>query len=222
MNYLQLCQRTARECGVSGIGPPTVTNQIGELSRIVTWVSTALNDIETAHPDWGWMKKDVSFTTVGGQGQYTPTQAGITAGAFGMWELTRWRNYVTALGNISEIDMYLISYDQWRNNYNYGATRYTQSRPQEIAVAPDRSLCLGVIPAAGYTVTGEYFRSPQVLTIDSDMPEFDSQFHMMIVYKAMMYYGAYEAAAEVYNRGELEFSKMMARLDFLRLPPMSY
>jgi hypothetical protein len=222
VNFLQLCQRTARECSVSGVGPPTVINQIGELSRIVNWVATALNDIETAHPDWGWMKKDVSFPTIAGQGQYTPAQTGIAADTFGMWEMTRWRNYVTTVGNISEIDMLAVSYDDWRDSYNFGATRYTQSRPMVVAVAPDQSLCLGVIPADGYTITGEYFRAPEILAADADLPDLPVQFHMMIVYKAMMYYGGYEAAPEVYNRGELEFGKMMARLDALRLPPMSY
>ena len=36
---------------------------------------------------------------------------------------------------------------------------------------------------------------------------------MAIVYRAMMYYAGYEAAPEVYSRGELEFKRLMNRLE---------
>lgn len=224
MNYLELCQRTARECGVSGTGPTTVLNQIGELSRIINWVATALNDIETAHPQWGWMKRDVSFPTVAGQASYNPeVDCGIATDTFNVWQRFRFRNYVTASGNISEIEMDYITYDNWRDNYSYGATRYVQTRPLEFGIAPDqRTLVLGPYPAAGYTITGEYFRAPQVLAADADIPEMPKSFHMTIVYKAMMYYGMYESAAEVLSRGSQEFDKMMGRLDALKLPDVAW
>jgi len=38
----------------------------------------------------------------------------------------------------------------------------------------------------------------------------------------MMYYGAYEGAPEVYDRGEMEFDKNMRRLDALRLPEIRW
>ena len=229
MNYLQLCQRTARECGVSGSGPASVLNQVGELSRIVAWVATAHMDIETAHTDWGWMKRDVSFITVAGQAEYAAEggagTCGITAGTFGVWSGTkyRFRNYNTVDGNIGEIEMGWVTYDVWRDIYSYGATRYVQTRPMDVAFAPDQTtLCLGPYPAVGYTVTGQYYRAPLALAADADTPEYPVQFHMMVVYKAMMYYGMYEAAPEVYNRGEMEFAKMMARLDAMRLPEMAF
>jgi hypothetical protein len=44
---------------------------------------------------------------------------------------------------------------------------------------------------------------------------------MAIVYRAMMSYGAYEAAAEVYQRGEAEFNRMIRRVLADRLPEIS-
>jgi hypothetical protein len=40
---------------------------------------------------------------------------------------------------------------------------------------------------------------------------------MMIVYRTMMFYGGYEAAPEVYQRGETEFKRLMNRLEIDQL-----
>jgi len=223
LTYLQLCQRAAIECDISGPGPVTVAGNSGELNRICAWVATALNDIEIAHPDWGWMLKDMSFVTIAGQAEYTTLQCGITAGTFGEWERTRFRNYPTAVGNIGEIPMKWITYDGWRDNYSFGATRYVQTRPIDVTVHPNaETLCLGPYPSADYTITGQYFRAPQILTLNGDVPDVPTPFQLALVYKAMMYYGAYESAPEVYNRGEAEFNKMMARMDAQRLPDVGF
>ncbi len=226
MTFLEICQRAARECGVSGSGPTTVTGQTGELGRIVNWCATANQDIESAHPDWGFLRLPVSFVTVSGQAEYPlgtgAGTVGIAADSFGMWDREYFRNYVTTQGVISEFPMLYWPYEPWRDTYQYGANRFVATRPQIITIEPDQSLGLGPYPNALYTVTGFYFRAPLVLSVDADIPALPVQFHMMVVYKAMMFYGAYEAAPEVYNRGELEFGKLMARLDALRLPEGSW
>jgi len=40
------------------------------------------------------------------------------------------------------------------------------------------------------------------------------------VYRAMMYYAGFEAASEVYQRGELEFKRLMNRIDIDQLPTL--
>lgn len=229
MNFLQMCQSAARECGVSGSGPTTVVGQTGELGRIVNWVALAhLTDVESAHVDWGWMKRDCSFITVNLQAEYpaetaSPGGCGISAGTFGVWIRNRFKNYPTSVGNIGEIEMGYITYDQWRDNYQYGATRYTPTRPMDCGFAPDQTtLIVGPVAASGYTITGQYYRAPLALLVDADTPEYPVPFHMLAVYKAMMYYGAYEAAPEVYNRGEAQFLSMMTRLNVIRMPEVMF
>lgn len=226
LTYLQLCQKTARECGLSGSGPLTVLNQTGQLGRVVNWVAEALIDVESAHPDWQWMRLGMSFTTVAGQAEY-PAEGGagtcgIAAGTFGRWQRKRFRNYPTASGNIAEVDMEMIDYDDWRDCYSFGATRYVQSRPMVVAKTPSEGLALGPYPAVGYTVTGDYYRAPQVLVADTDTCAFNAQYDWIVIYKAMMYYGMYEAAPEVLGRGQEEFDKMMARMQALRLPELCW
>lgn len=141
---------------------------------------------------------------------------------FGMWAKDTFRNYQTSVGLLSEIFMDSIDYETWRNSYQYGALRYTQTRPMQIAVSPAKAICLGPTAAAGYTVTGDYYSVPAELSSDTSSPTMPDQYHMAIVYRAMMSYGAFEAAPEVYQRGELEYNKMMRRIALDRLPTLTF
>ncbi len=87
-----------------------------------------------------------------------------------------------------------------------------------MSIAPDKSICLGPIAADGYTILGDYFSVPSEMASDSDVPALPTQFHMAIVYRAMMSYGAFESAPEVYQRGEVEFMKLMRRMTADRSP----
>jgi hypothetical protein len=129
-------------------------------------------------------------------------------------------NVTSFLGLRTEVPMFPWDYDDWRDTYQFGANRNTYTRPDCLARAPDGSLAFGPITAAGYTVLGDYYRSPQVLTDAGDTPEMPEQFHMAIVYKAMQYFGASEAAPEVYDAGVLNFRKIYAELTQDQAPRM--
>ena len=57
MNYLELCRRARRECGIAGAetDPTAVTSQVGEYRRLVDWVSEAWTEIQGRHTDWRWL-----------------------------------------------------------------------------------------------------------------------------------------------------------------------
>ena len=227
MNRLQLVQRLWLEAGASGTspGPSTTLNQPGESARLVTWIDAAWTDIQNAHSDWDWSRTSTSFATVASQSVYPlGTGAGtceVAASAYGEWARNTARCYQTSVGTNSEIFLNYITYAAWRNRYQYGSTRANDVQPTEFAIAPDKSICLP--PAlAGYTCTLDYFTAPTAMTADADVPALPAQFHMAIVYRAMMSYGAYESASEVYDRGELEFGKLMRRLDEQRLPEVTW
>lgn len=219
MNFLQLVQRLRSECGVSDTGPTTVVGQTGEYERLVNWVNAAWMDIQSAHQDWNWLRTSLTpFATVAGQTTYSPTAAPMSLTDFGAWDRDSFRVYETAAGISSETFLTYQPYDLWRNSYLIGALRSTTSRPDIVTVAPDNSLGFGPITAAGYSIVGDYFKLPSEMSADTDIPVLPTQYHMAIVYRAMMSYGAYFAAPEVYQRGETEFSKMMLRMTADRLP----
>lgn len=232
MNYLQLGLRLQLECGVSGV-LSTMAGQVGSLGRIVAWVGTAWNELQTERDDWNWLRSSnllgagASFTTVGGQASYLlgsgAGTCGITAAQFGKWDTETFRNYSTSVGFSNEIQMDPIPFDTWRDAYMFGAMRTEQTRPVAIAVGPDNSLCLGPPPNALYTITGDYFTAPTTMSADTDVPTgLPAQFHMLIVYKGMMLYAGYEAASEVFQKGAAGWNQLLAQLQPTNSPQVSY
>lgn len=228
MNYLALVRRLWLESGAGGAspGPSTVISQTGEYARLVTWINAAYADIQNAHTDWGWMRTTASFTTVASQATYAlgsgSGTTGVTVATFGEWARHTGRSYLTATGTPSEMELPYCQYESWRSNYQLGTNRTSTSRPQEFAIAPDKSICLGPVPLAGYTITLDYFTAPVDLALDADTPALPAAHHMAIVWKALMMYGAFEGASEVYDRGEVEFTKAMRRLTATRLPEVQF
>lgn len=209
--FIQLAQRLSTECGVSTTPPSTVIGATGEWSRLTKWVAQAWVDIQEHHPDWSWMLKRSSFDTTPLQGTYTPLQAGISDLAD--WRQNSFRAYLTSAGVGTEITIPFTAYERFYNDYLLGARKLVFSRPVEYTVGPGKSLLLGLAPDNIYTVGFEYFKAPVELVADADVPDMPSRFHMLIVYKAMMSYGAFEAANEVYQRGEKEYRSMMNKLE---------
>lgn len=217
--FLDLVQRACLECGLDTY-PSTVVGATGEAENFVNWTNQSWKEIQTKYPDWGWKRVSpgVSFVTTAGQNFYTPTQAGVSSGAVSQWCRNTFRNYQTSVGQASEIFMDYLDYDDWRDNYLFGALRTAQVRPFVFSIRPTDFAIALQTPLSGYTIEGDYFSSPVDFVNDGDTPDIPSQYIMAIVHQVMMFYGAYESAPDVYNRGRELFNKMMGQLEKTRLP----
>lgn len=238
MNFLQLAQRAAVECGVASntaivTAMPTTIGATGSLGRIVNWINDSWTDIEMDQEDWDWMRSSqilgagVSFQTIAGQASYPlgtgPGTVGVDPELFGKWDRETVWSFTTANGFRDEINLGEFTFDQWRSVYMSNANRDVRSRPQAFAVGPDQSLCLGPNVNSNYTVTADYFVAPSVMVADTDIPVgLLSRFHMLIVYRTMLKYGGYESAPEVYERGKKEGDGMYAQLMSVRAPRMTF
>lgn len=222
MNYLQLVNTARVECGVSGPALTTVQGLTpgGESARMANWVNQAWMDVQTAKEDWQWLREPVQFNLVTQQQEYTPAQAGVGS-TFGNWKRDSFRCSSVGQNYADEQLLNYMDYTTFRNLYQYGNMRTTYARPVVVSIAPggpDKNLAFGSIPDQPYVITAEYYKKPVELEADADEPQIPSRFHMIIVYRAMMYYGGYEAAPEVFARGEQEFKRLMNRLDIDQLP----
>lgn len=111
-----------------------------------------------------------------------------------------------------------MDWTTFRDLYQYGSMRTTYSRPVVVSVKPNKDLAFGPSPDRAYFIGAEYYQKPTEFSADGDEPALPDRFHMMIVYRAMMFYGGFEAAPEVYQRGEFEFKRLMDRLTLDQLP----
>lgn len=220
--FLDLVRRLAVECGITKnavLSLPTIVGATQEAGRLVGWIVTAWRDIQSLHPNWAFLRRSTSFATVDGQATYTPVQAGLVEGTLGKWKLDSFRNYKTSAGTNGEIFMADMDYEVWRDTYQYGALRNAKSQPFVVAETPEHYLGLGPVPLAGYTVLGDYYLAPVDLQSDSELTTLPTWHNpMIVVYSAMRMYGAFEAAPEIYQRGETEYKKLLGRLQLDQLP----
>lgn len=221
MNFLQLINRTRVECGVSGAANalPTAQGLTGESARIASWVNAAWNDVQTAKEDWQWMREPFQFNTVTQQQIYTPTEVGVGA-TFGNWKRDSFRCSSVGQNYADEQLLNYMEFTTFRNLYQYRNMRFTYARPVVVTITPEKNLGFGSIPDQPYVIVGEYYTAPVAFSADSDTPTIPERFQMIIVYRAMMYYGGFEAAPEVYARGEAEFKRLMNRLEIDQLPTL--
>lgn len=216
MTFLQLVQKLRQKVGGAGTGPTTVVAQSGELLDYVNWVQEAWLLIQALEEDWMWMRKDVSFQTAANKIAYLPS---ATAGETGVTDLAKWcdddswRCYKTATGRSDEAWLVSWPYQVFRDTYDFGTQSTIVGKPSVFASRDrDLALLLGQTPDSIYTVTGQYQATPTDMLVDADVPGMPARFHMLIVYRAMMLYGRYEAAPEVTADGEREFSNMLTAL----------
>ena len=224
MNFLQLVNRTRVECGVSGANTPLLTAQslTGESARIASWVNASWVDVQTTKEDWQWMRNPFEFNTVTQQQTYTPTQVGVAA-TFGNWKRDSFRCSSVGQNYRDEQLMNYMDYTTFRNLYQYANMRTTYMRPVVVSIVPgaDKSLAFGATPDQPYVITGEYYIKPTEMSADTDTPIIPDRYHLIIVYRAMMQYAGFNAASEVYQRGELEFRRLMNRLNIDQLPTIT-
>ena len=223
MNFLQLSQRLRQEAGGSGSGPITTVGQIGIEKQWCDWINTAYIDVLSQHTNWSFMQEEFSFETIASKREYSVADTGVT-------DLEKWkvddygsfRIYLTSGGVANEQYLFPLLWDDYRQMYLFGATRTSEGLPSYFAVQPDKGLNFYLVPDDIYTITGEYFKVPTELSGNIDIPIIPSQFHMIIVWRALMFYAGFDAANEKYATGKSEYTKLLMRLEMDRLPQMTF
>ncbi|WP_027854698.1 hypothetical protein [Marinobacterium litorale] len=223
MNFLQLVQRYRQETGYASTGPTTVVGQTGDHAKAVDWVSSAYVELQN-RLRWRWLRRRFTLTTASGTKRYvysdcTDVVANEAIDRFREWIIDR-RNqmlcYLQSSGESAEYWVTPISWEQYRQIYLIGST--PNGPPAHVAVDPSNNLVLGPTPNDVYVLSGEYHRGSQVLAADDDTPEMPSDYHMLIVYAAMMDYGYYEVANEVLGRGREKHRRLLRQLEASQAP----
>ncbi len=224
MTFLELVNRARQECGMSGSDLSTLGGTLSQQNqRMKNWVNQAWLDLQGKHRTWTFMQREFSLQTVAGTQAYAYNAAGMTlespTTSFSQWKRDTLRAYRTSIGVSDEQIILPIHWEDFRNLYIYGSMRTTQQRPVQFAIDPQKRLQFGCVPDDIYTVVGEYFQAPNSMAVDGDTPgRLETEFHIMIVYGAMMKYGLYEAAPEVLASGEAHWNEKMNKLVLECLP----
>jgi hypothetical protein len=215
--FLDLCKKLRQEAGVSGTGPTSVLDQQGEMKRLVDWIARAYEDIQNAEGNWNFLRQDFTFPTIAGVQEYTPDAVALPEHE--SWMDQSFRIYQTDQGVNDEQWITYWPWESFRDAYIRSGNRTVQGRPIAWTIRPnDEAVVVWPTPDIDYTIVGEYMRRPHTLQNNNDFPLFARQYQMALVWRALMWYGTYESAPELYATGQAEFNRVMRALRRDQLP----
>jgi len=203
MDYLELTRRLAREVGASG-RIQTLQGTEGEFRRLADWVNESWVELQMVRDTWKWRVGEFEVPMTVGQrvvdtSSYPDFYRVLPNQFFGKLDsATNWA--VLAF----------VSFRDWQD--------LVRTRPPQEGVPvyyterSDLVIEVDPIPSVPYSVRGLYTKRPQFLVDDFDVPSLPEEYHMAIVYKAMMLYGGYESAPEIYQSGEAGFNRIYQML----------
>lgn len=214
MNFLELCKRLRQEASVSGVGPQAVTDQSGEMQRLVNWVQAAYAEILGRRSDWSFLWREFSAAVTAADpsadlidlpsdfGQLAQDSRGNLAVRFDGADLVPvdFRDYNSAdyQGSGTPFDFVVLPYDP---------------------VAQARRLRLAPYPAADGTLALSYYaNSSHALSGNTDQPWVPPEHRMTIVWRALMMYANYESATELLQQASTNFGEAMAQMEADCLP----
>lgn len=215
MNFLALCNSVKEKGSVSGADLTAVTNQIGVDRRIVNWVNDSWLYIQSARNDWNWMRGAASFTTIPNVATYTPASINILS--LSSWHVDRPLIYLPSEGKSTE--SYLASIDYYTDFYDmFVKGSHTADRPRYIGISNDNTLNLGPTPDVAYLITIQYQLAPSKLVLATDIPSLPEQYHLGIVYRALMMLAADEGDSDLYDEARSSYEDVYNRMSSITKP----
>lgn len=206
MNFLDLCNALATEGGVGGsAGPTSVVSQVGEQARMVRWIRQAWLDLQGRYVNWKflWAQHTGTVTLTSGF-NYVEKPAD-----FGAWD----REHMFCNGQrITSI----VEYEDYKT-----LNDTTDTQPSQLVLLPNGNVQLIPAPSADVAFSFDYFKEPQTLVNDNDVPLCPAQFHDVIVLWALQKYANFEQAPEILQKVQTELPQRLSALEAHQLPRKS-
>jgi len=193
MNFLQICQEVNTMCGMQG-SMSTAYGATGYQATLAKAVINAWIDIQNLRREWRFMRKSVTFNTVTSQYEYTLTNI---FGPGNPQDIALWvPGMVYYASGDANMPLYMYEYDAYKH---YDIAAQSNSTPYVYAADPiDRHLYINP-PDGIYSITAHYWRTPQILSANTDTPVLPVQFHRAIVYRAAADFAAFMGNVNEYQ-----------------------
>lgn len=207
MNFLEICKRVRQETGVSGDGPSNVSGQVGMYAKIIDWVQTAHQDIQNRQQQWRFDWATISTPLTQGVETYLPSD--VWSIDEKSWDFNSMYVYRTADGTASRTWLDRVDY----NTYRQTRIPTVQGRPIYVTWTPDRKLAFYPVPFGDLMFVADYYRKPQVMSANTDIPRIPSEYHMVIVWKAVMYWASSEENPALFQTAAMNYNSLMSKME---------
>lgn len=207
MTFLEICQRIAQESGYSSTGPSSVVSQTGDNLRFVIWAQDSDLEIQGLRTDWDFMREELSLSFASVNTASLPSdfnrvdQASIVG--------TRADGTKFYPDFVHPREMRLIKREQ------------TDNGGIPIWVMFDNGSCeFFPTPTETVTLSADYFVNPIKMTANSDTPRIPEQYHMAIVFHALMSHGAYDEASNTWQHAHSKWTQYFNQMNMSQLPEL--
>ena len=207
--YLQLCQNMARDIGIPGSGPSSVTSATlsEEENAVVRYIKNADIDIQSRWFDWMFLWKEATINSSSGTSTLTsPTD-------LGNWNVD---TVVWDKGTDNNLPLEYVAWGEYFEMYKLGTI--DSADPEVFSVKPDNVIDLYPTPDSVTPVYSQYWKVPTALAADSDVSDIPSRFQRIIIARAKIYYAENEDAPEVLTGSLAEFEDLLDKLEADQLP----
>lgn len=213
--FLQLCQNMRSEAGISGTGPSTVLGQSGMYERVVNWVRKATKSIQQIHWNWEFLWAQ-STIVVNESTPGTFDRDLVHALPIKQVDKDSFWCFNPAQGEEHEWRLRYYEYEDFRRIFEQGVPQIT--RPTAVTIMPNNTIRLNVQPDLAYHVKLDYYKQPDSLTNNTDVPTIPEEYEDIILYRALMDYARYENAPEILQSAMFEYNTLLASMERDYLP----
>ena len=214
MNFLDIAKTVRSLAGIQGTGPTSVVDAQGIEAVIVQFVKDANVDIQSLREDFEFMEATQTFLTVPGQSTYTRATIFNSADP----PLKTYKHGSFCITDLSGQKHWLREYEYYETLEHRYLNDTQRSLPKEVGINAQRSVVVKQTPDNNYTVQFKYYRNPQILSVNSDVPWIPSAFHNLLVYKALEKVAVYLSQPEIYRGYSVETARLAAGLMRISVP----
>jgi len=210
LNYLALCDKLLKETGLNDQGVASVVGQTGLNRKAVDWINRAWTEIQNLN-DWSFLWQTESFSTVNGQQNYDPVSNLALSPALNKWVTGSVR--ITDSGQTG-----YLTYVPWAT---WSRTTFSSGKPTSFTIRPDNKLSFNTLPDAVYTISFDYYRTPQQLSANTDELLLPAQFQDAVLYKAILFVAAEQDAPELYQDAQAQLNIRLSAMGVTELPTIT-
>jgi hypothetical protein len=213
MTYLEICQRVHRLAQVQGQFGSVI--DVGINSEIAQIVSDCWVDIQKYRADWLFMWKELVFFVEVGRNSYDMAYLFPTPGSndLGYFKLVDYRTsmYAQDPDDLKKKPVMFIEYEMFRHHFRNreageGCPGWWTYHPASYEIS------LQGTPDKIYSISADYYRTPQVLGANVDVPHILSKWHDLIVYKALSDFGAAKSIHGLSSKYEMKYAIEIGQL----------
>jgi len=206
--FVELVNDLILESAVSGSSVTTLEGTLpGEIARLKKWVKDSWNEIQISKPNyWGFLFVQSSMVVPVNASVLQPPE--YAAGEVAEWNYDSFRMSDPGKARKDSYPLIYHDYFWWRDHEGLDMT--VPRKPQSITIDYTNEALI-IAPASDdvRTLYFDYWRTPQELVEDDDVPIMPKQFHQLIVGKALERYGQHESAPEVIVKA----NKIISRIE---------